>query len=317
MREVALLALMRGVPHTAKVLGLEERQIQEWMKELKYDDPFFDSLRSLVWENIKQHGIEETAKQWKVSTFSLEKLKSYYESHPDHKPIITPDCTKPYHFNADGSLPVEIPESQITYKPSQTEKNPEENKNFWFDKEDMELDDPPESSTSQSNAISFANSNSYEYIKTEINNYSSLPEINDMFEEWYEEDDYEVYVEKFKVLEEEEEGKVKKGSAPENEVVGAFDFIGGIATVAQPEKDHIDAATKLMIVGEALKEGGGKFAATANKYGINRKQLRKWVLKFQTSGNVFPTTLTGKAPSETLQAVAKEFLDSEDELTVL
>lgn len=52
-------------------------------------------------------------------------------------------------------------------------------------------------------------------------------------------------------------------------------FLSSIKFKKQKQKDEIDAATKLLIVSEALKEGGGKFAATANKYGINRKHLRK------------------------------------------
>lgn len=48
MREVALLALMRGVGNTARVLGLEEKQINDYLKELGNDDPFFDAMRSLI-----------------------------------------------------------------------------------------------------------------------------------------------------------------------------------------------------------------------------------------------------------------------------
>ncbi|CAG9318824.1 unnamed protein product [Blepharisma stoltei] len=315
MREVALLALMRGVSNTSRVLGLEEKQVQEWIRQIGNDDPFFDALRGLLYESIKQSGIEGTSKTFKVAVPTLEKLQLYFENNSGCPPLITPDYAKAYPVDNKNAHETASNYYSTPYRPRSEDLKAKKNEDDMDIEKETITTLPPAIKPVKVIEIKSA-------VMKQPNNEIKRPERNaflisedDLLEEWFAEDDvgiFEDMEEEIQDIEEENDS-----SSEEEEMMNTQGFLSTIKTDFKAEKDSIDAATKLMLVGEALKEGGGKFAATANRYGVNRKQLRRWVLTFQTNGNVFPTLLKGKAASETLQAVAKDFTDSEGEISVL
>lgn len=77
MREVALLALLKGIAYTAETFEVQEEQVKLWIEQLD-QDPFFKALRNIVWESLELYGTSATAKVFCLSSQTLEKFKQYH-----------------------------------------------------------------------------------------------------------------------------------------------------------------------------------------------------------------------------------------------
>jgi hypothetical protein len=82
MRDIALLALIKGVVPTAICFGLEPKEVEQWMHSLG-NDPFFAVIRRLIWEHLQKHDVEQTALEFRMSINTIQRIRKYMQHQRD------------------------------------------------------------------------------------------------------------------------------------------------------------------------------------------------------------------------------------------
>ena len=82
MRDIALLALLKGVVPTAICFGLEPKDVEQWMHSLG-NDPFFAVIRRLIWEHLQKHDVEQTAAEFRMSLMTIQRIRKYIQHQRD------------------------------------------------------------------------------------------------------------------------------------------------------------------------------------------------------------------------------------------
>ncbi|CAG9312196.1 unnamed protein product [Blepharisma stoltei] len=127
MRDIAIIALLKGVQQTAAKFGYEEDIIKSWIANLN-DDPFFAAIRKLIWECLCKSDIEVTSMTFKLSLNSLQIFKKHYEANIDVNDLLLKEGeeNKISKVSVEGNKKVEENKNE-EFSETNIVKNKEEN----------------------------------------------------------------------------------------------------------------------------------------------------------------------------------------------
>lgn len=116
MRDIALLALLKGVVPTAICFGLEPKDVEQWMHSLG-NDPFFAVIRRLIWEHLQKHDVEQTAQEFRMSIMTIQRIRKYMQHQRDlGQPLEEPEAIETNELTGSA-----IALSGLTYSEASSE----------------------------------------------------------------------------------------------------------------------------------------------------------------------------------------------------
>lgn len=87
MRDIAIFALIKGIEKASRAYAVSKDEVKLCIRNLN-NDPFFESIKQLIWETLKAQGLESTSKIFCLSESTLiafrdfhQKLKSEDSAH--------------------------------------------------------------------------------------------------------------------------------------------------------------------------------------------------------------------------------------------